>query len=80
MDVISAVIGAAIGIAVSAIFIFVKSRKAKNVIGDLRVDRSDPDEPPYLFLELYDSSAMQTILKSKTVEFNVRVENYISQK
>ena len=47
-------------------------------VGTLRVDRSDPDDAPYLFLELDDSTAVNKITKSDTVSFRVRAENYIS--
>ena len=47
-------------------------------IGDLRIDESDPDDKPYLFLEL---KSMPNNLKSrKQVTLNVKAENYVSQK
>lgn len=64
-------------ILVSVIFIcrFVKKRE-RNYIGSLRMDQSDPSEPPYLFLEL-DPDGMQKIHKYKTVSLRVRIENYL---
>lgn len=53
-------------------------KRDENPVGTLRVDRSDPDEAPYLFLELDDSTAVNRIVKSDTVSFRVRAENYIS--
>lgn len=49
-----------------------------NTIGNLRVDQSDPSEPPYLFLEL--SEGVHTVTNKKTVHLKVRVENFVSQK
>lgn len=46
------------------------------VVGILRVDRSDPDDAPYLFLEL--SKDVRTVSGKKYVIFKVRNENYIS--
>lgn len=46
------------------------------VVGTLRVDRSDPDDVPYLFLEL--SKDARTASRKKYVIFKVRNENYIS--
>lgn len=46
------------------------------VVGTLRVDRSDPDEAPYLFLEL--AKDVRTVSGKRYVIFKVRNENYIS--
>lgn len=44
-------------------------------IGDLRVDRSDPDGGPYLFLEL--DTDVPTILHKKHVTFRVKAKDFI---
>lgn len=46
-------------------------------IGFLRIDRSIPDEPPYLFLEALQN--VETISKRKYVVFKVKNENFIPQ-
>lgn len=48
----------------------------KRVIGTLRIDHSDPDEQPYLFLELMNDgyAKLQT---QEYVTFQVLRENYI---
>ena len=51
--------------------------KTKNA-GSLRVDRSEPDEPPKLFLEL--NVDMNTLSSSDFIKLQVKNENYISQK
>lgn len=50
-------------------------------IGNLRLDNSDPEEEPYMFLEL-DSSLhnVNWIGKQKFVVLKVLLKNYISQK
>jgi hypothetical protein len=47
-------------------------------VGTLRIDRSDPSEPPYIFLEL--AKGVGDISTKKNVILRVRNENYISQK
>ena len=46
-------------------------------IGTLRIDQSDPTEPPYLFLDL--DKPVESILKEKYVLFRVSKKNFISQ-
>lgn len=47
-------------------------------VGTLRIDRSDPSEPPYIFLEL--DKGVGDISRKKNVVLKVKNENYISQK
>ena len=49
----------------------------KQINGALRIDRSDPDEAPYIFLELKESP--QALERSKYVTLEVIAKNYISQ-
>lgn len=44
-------------------------------VGTLRIDRSEPNEPPYMFLEL--DKGVGDISKKKHVLLRVRNENYI---
>lgn len=53
---------------------FVTKKKTKYA-GNLRVDKSEPDEPPKMFLEL--TTDLNDIFKSKTVELRVINENYL---
>lgn len=46
-------------------------------VGSLRIDRSDPTEAPYMFLEI--DKDVGDISGRKMVLLNVRNENYISQ-
>ena len=68
-------LGITIGVAVGFIFA-VLILKVKSV-GKLRVDRSDPSDNPYLFLEL--SRGVNQISGRKYVILEVKNENFISQ-
>ena len=50
---------------------------AARSIGTLRIDQSDPTEPPYLFLDL--DKPVESIFKEKYVLFRVSKKNFISQ-
>lgn len=49
----------------------------KNNVGILNVDRSDPYDEPYLFLEL--DKEVEYISKHEYVTFRVRNKNYVSR-
>lgn len=44
-------------------------------VGTLRIDQSDPEDSPYLFLELKNPNA---IFSKKYVTMKVELKNYIS--
>lgn len=48
--------------------------------GTIRVDTSDPDDAPYLFLELHHDKSVNNIIHEQYVTFKVDVKNYITQK
>lgn len=52
--------------------------RRKKPVGTLRVDRSDPDEAPYLFLEL-EQDGMTKIHQNKTVLFEVDLNSYLTR-
>ncbi len=73
----SLVIGLAIGLIVGVLlseFIF-----RDKVVGSLRVDETDLDGGPYLFLEL-DRSFADSIYKRRYIRLRVKLKNHISQK
>lgn len=70
MDILLICVGIIIGISVSMIYSVFK------ISGTLRVDTSDPDDQPYLFLELSDDP--MKVKKKKYVIFKVNSKNYIS--
>ena len=52
-------------------------RVKQKLIGVLRVDRSDPNDMPYLFLELDKGMDISTIIHSTYVIFRVKVDDFI---
>jgi len=48
----------------------------KKIVGTIRVDHSDPDSGPYLFLEI-THGGMETIKRKKYVLFEVNLKSYI---
>ena len=71
--IIAFVLGLLIGI-------FTASRAfRKPSAGNLRVDTSDQQDGPYMFLELTESGA-KSLKTAKQVTLDVKLENYISQK
>lgn len=52
-----------------------KAKFRQYPIGDLRVDQSDPDSPPHLFLEL--DTNVPTVMAKKFVMLRVKVEDFI---
>lgn len=71
-----------ISIIVSAICIIIGFiigfKKKRPPIGTLRIDRSDPYDKPYLFLEMDVNP--DKLLHYKYVTFKVNTESYISRK
>lgn len=72
MEVLIAVV---IGFAVGFVFACLGVLGLK--IGTLRIDRSDPDEEPYMFLEI--NKGVGDISNRKYVLMEVSNENFISQ-
>lgn len=58
-------------------FLICKGLYERRRVGTLRIDRSDPTEPPYFFLEVTN---LRRIEDGKLVSMRVRAENYIPQK
>ena len=67
-----------IGFVMGVISTLVFSVLSRRTYGTLRVDNSDPEDGPYLFLEL--TTDVNSIKKRKRVSFKVNVKNYLSQK
>lgn len=59
-------------------YILAKLYKKEKPVGTLRIDQSDPEDGPYLFLEL--STDPRALMAKKTVIFDVNTESYITQK
>ena len=73
MELIILVIGILIGLLIER-YIF-----QEKPIGSLRIDQSDPDSGPYLFLELDPGGANEIHMKQR-VSLRVEIKNYISHK
>lgn len=53
---------------------------SRHTIGNLRIDHSIPEEPPYTFMELSRDKNIDYISRQKFVVLNVKVENFITHK
>lgn len=71
------ILGFLLGITIGFIFSNYLKRNDEP-IGDLRIDESDPEDGPYLFLEL--KTKPDNFKSYKRVTLNVKAENYLSQK
>lgn len=69
--IIALIVGSIVG---SLVTLFLHRTK---FVGTLRIDRSEPDEAPRIFLELH--KGLGDISKVKRVSMDVSTENYISQ-
>ena len=79
LSIIGVLFGVILGI-VAGIFIGTeRMRKAieEQSVGNLRIDRSEPDEPPRPFLEITNGS-IETIAKMKVVILKVIDKSYLS--
>ncbi len=72
MEFIFFFVGVSLGISIA--YIIFRS----HFIGDLRIDNSDPEDGPYIFLEL--SKRIVDISSKKYVVLKVKLENFIPQK
>lgn len=75
MELVYMLIGLILGIALNSICFYIYLRRQR--AGKLRIDRSDPNENPYLFLE--STISVSDISRKKCVIFQVSNENFISQ-
>ena len=73
-------ISAAIGFLAGIFTTMWRMRKAieKQSVGHLRIDRSEPDEPPRPFLEL-QGSTIESISQKEYVMLKVINKNYLSR-
>lgn len=69
MEFILFFVGVSLGVSIASIIF------RSHFIGDLRIDNSDPDDGPYLFLEL--SKDIGEIYRKKYVMFKVSLKNFI---
>jgi hypothetical protein len=60
-------------------FLIFKVTSRPKISGTIRVDQSDPDAEPYLFLELQNGVGT-SIMQKKYVTFEVSIKDYIPHK
>lgn len=72
----SAIIAFGFGVLIGSIIVMLIFRRF--IVGNLRIDRSDPSDPPYTFLEL--TKDFRKIENKSHVILRVRVENFIPHK
>ena len=70
MEVLLVLIGFIFGMVATLVLLCIRA-------GTLRIDRSDPTEAPYLFLEL--DKPVESFMTKKYVLFSVCKKNYISE-
>ena len=75
MELVYMLIGLVLGITLNSICFYIYLRRQR--AGKLRIDRSDPSENPYLFLEA--TISVSDISHKKCVILQVSNENFISQ-
>lgn len=69
-------IGFAIGVLIGCILTVTISRRKS--VGALRIDTSNPDDSPYLFLEL--SKDVGEVYRKKYITLRVNTKNFIPHK
>lgn len=75
MEVLFLVLGILLGVITGLIGLLVYL--ALMSVGTLRVDQSDPMEPPYLFLDL--DKPIESFINTKHVLFRISKKNFISE-
>jgi len=74
------IIGLAVGLFFMFLLLFPPLRALHSrwrPVGDLRVDRSDPMDQPYLFLEFDAGTDVNTVIHSKHVVLRVKCEDFL---
>jgi hypothetical protein len=69
MNMLMFAIGVLIGCVLTAIIFWIKS------VGSLRIDTSDPDDEPYLFLEL--SKSIDVVCRKRHIMLKVNTKSFV---
>jgi hypothetical protein len=79
VGIIALVVGGLIGVPIGIFIGMERMRKAveKRSVGNLRIDRSEPDEPPRPFLEV-TGATIESIAREEFIILKVVNKNYIS--
>lgn len=75
------ILGFVIGIGIGIFIGIGRMQKAveEGSVGDLRIDRSEPDEPPKPCLEIYKGNTIDSIAQKKFVMLKIINESYLSR-
>lgn len=79
--VIILIVGVLIGLGTGVLIGTGRMRRAveEGSVGNLRIDRSEPNERPKAFLEVYTGGSIESISQKKFVMLKVVDEDYISR-
>lgn len=79
VGIIALGVGVLIGLPIGVFIGMERMRKAveKRSVGNLRIDRSEPDEPPRPFLEV-TGATIETIAQEEFIILKIINENYLS--
>ena len=75
MEILIAIVASSI---ISSLITIWLRKDYDKVVGTLRIDSSDPDDGPYMFLEL--NSRTGDVSRRKVVTLKVSTESYLSRK
>lgn len=75
------ILGLVTGVGVGVFIGIERMRKAieEGSVGDLRIDRSEPNEPPKPCLEIYKGNTIESIAQKKFVMLKINNESYLSR-
>lgn len=77
MNILLLIVGFTTGVIVA--YIVLKPRIVQEPIGYLRIDNSDPEDGPLLFLQIPPEHDTYYLKHQKYVTLEVKVENFVSQ-
>lgn len=75
------ILGLIIGVSIGIFIGIGRMQKAVNEgsVGELRIDRSERDEPPRPCLEVYKGNTIESISQKKFVILKINNESYLSR-
>lgn len=79
--VIILIVGILIGLGMGILIGTGRMRRAveEGSVGNLRIDRSEPNEPPKAYLEVYTGGSIESISHKRFVMLKVVNEDYVSR-
>lgn len=74
MEIVIYLLGILSGLLIA---LFIKHISKEKPVGTIRIDRSDPNDTPYMFLEL--NVSLRELATQKEAWLKISTENYISR-